>query len=389
MNRLYYLPPATSALLTEERIKRCKNLGLILDKYIPQEAIQKSEGKSSWLKTLAPDSRIDDRLAESVYRRWLNTIQAMNAQHFSALTDWRVVVGLGGNTVLETDLTLHHLYGIPYIPGTALKGLTRAYATSEKDEGHLSKKIEDDDEIIKHIFGSQERAGAIIFFDAMPINGNVAFDIDIMNAHYPDYYGQNKLPTNDQKPNPVTFLTVTDTIFMFAIAPRRKEDEQYIGQVKEWLQSALEKYGVGGKTSAGYGYFKKDVRDEPTGISSVEVSQTASTSVSTSSSVQQQKSAERIRPNIPTFRVGQDIKGNVIAPTDEIRQRVPEGATAFLSYESFPNRDLLIVISTEEAKNWKSGETRMCLFDHEEVRNGCTLLICYPRPKTKDKKKGK
>ncbi len=45
MNRLYYLPPSTARLLSEERIRRCKNLGLILDKYIPQEAIQKSEGK--------------------------------------------------------------------------------------------------------------------------------------------------------------------------------------------------------------------------------------------------------------------------------------------------------------------------------------------------------
>ena len=362
-------------------------MGLILDKYIPLEAIQKSEGKGDWLKTLDPDSRIDSRIAESVYTRWRNTIQAMNAQSFSAVTDWRMVVGLGGETVLETDLTLQHLYGIPYIPGSALKGLTRAYATSEKDEGHLSQKIEEDDETIKRIFGSQDRAGAVIFFDAMPVNGKFAFDVDIMNAHYPDYYGQNKLPTNDQNPNPVTFLTVADTVFMFALAPRSQEDEQYVEQAKEWLKKALAKYGVGGKTSAGYGYFT-DIRDEQAEASPVQEQEAVRTPLSAPTPLQQAKPVERIRPSIPTFRAGQDIKGVVLAPTDEIRQRAPEGTTAFLSYESFPTRDVLIVINTEEAKNWTPGQMRICLFVREEVQNGTTLLICLPRPpKDKDKKK--
>src|SRR5579885_2273202 len=73
MNRLYYLPPSTARLLSEERIRRCKNLGLILDKYIPQEAIQKSEGKGDWFKRLDTASHIDPRLAEHAYLRWRNT----------------------------------------------------------------------------------------------------------------------------------------------------------------------------------------------------------------------------------------------------------------------------------------------------------------------------
>ena len=308
MNRRYYLPPTTTRLLTEERVRRCKNLGLILDKYIPEEAIQKSEGKGIWLKTLDPDSRVDGKLAESVYQRWLNTIQSVNAQSFSAFTDWRIVVGLGGETVLETDLTLHHLYGIPFIPGSALKGLTRAYATSEKDEGHLSKKIEEDDETIQRIFGSQDRAGSVVFFDAMPINGKVAFDIDIMNAHYPDYYGQNKLPTNDQNPNPVTFLTVTETIFMFALSPRSKGDEADVAQAKEWLKKALSTYGVGGKTSAGYGYFT-NIRDEQVEVSAAQTTQTSASSVPPAPPVDPQiKQAEGYKKEIDALR---DVAGQI------------------------------------------------------------------------------
>src|SRR2546421_5402997 len=83
----YYLPNTTARLLTESQIKKCKNLGLILDKYAPQTAIQKSEGKSIWLKEIASGSYLDPRLTESVYKRWLNMIEALGALHFNAVTD--------------------------------------------------------------------------------------------------------------------------------------------------------------------------------------------------------------------------------------------------------------------------------------------------------------
>ena len=44
--------------------------------------------------------------------------------------DWRLVVGLGGAAVYETAMTLHHVYGIPYLPGSAVKGVTRSRAVA-------------------------------------------------------------------------------------------------------------------------------------------------------------------------------------------------------------------------------------------------------------------
>ena len=250
----YYLPRETGKLV-DASLQRCQNLGLILDKYPTQLAVQRSEGKSAWLKEIQPDSHIDEQLAKQVYTRWLNAMQAIHASHFNAHTDWRMVVGLGGETVLETDLTLHHIYGIPFIPGSALKGLTRAYVTGEVEE-HKSSDIDKDDEIVQRIFGSQQEAGSVIFFDAMPVNADFAVSLDIMNAHYPDYYGEKKPPTNDQNPNPITFLTISNATFSFALAPRRPDDPQHVKDVQDvqvWLQQALRNYGVGGKTSAGYG----------------------------------------------------------------------------------------------------------------------------------------
>jgi CRISPR type III-B/RAMP module RAMP protein Cmr6 len=271
MSNNYYLPGETEQVLLRQE-QACKNLGLLLDKYAPQTAVRESQEKSIWLRKIEPNKRIDIRLAKAAYDRWLNATAAAGASHFRAETDWRMVVGLGGETVLETDLTLHHLYGIPFIPGSALKGLVRMYAALEDKDMYIedaqgkkgpSKKIDTDHKDILRIFGSQEKAGSVIFLDAMPLDGRATISLDIMNAHYPEYYGGTKPPTNDQNPNPVTFLTVEKTTFVFALAPRRQGNSQDMKDVldaQEWLKKAIQKYGVGAKTNAGYGYFS--IRDK-------------------------------------------------------------------------------------------------------------------------------
>ncbi len=306
-NTGYYLPRETAMLLTANRLNTCKNLGLILDKYPPQTAIQDSAKKGDWLKVLASRSYIDAELMRSVYTRWLNITDAAGAQHFSAATDWRMVVGLGGETVLETDLTLHHLYGIPYIPASALKGLTRNYVATEV---YSSPDIDHDDPVVKGIFGTQDKAGTVIFFDAMPINGEAGFVLDIMNAHYPNYYGEKKAPTNDQNPNPVTFLTVTNTTFMFAVAARNPKYQSDVEKVVGWLKDALQKYGVGGKTSAGYGYFK-DVHDRQEQATQTyePKSQTASSPINTAS-------ASSVAPANPEMQQAESLKGAIEAMKD-------------------------------------------------------------------------
>jgi len=252
----YSLPKATAQQLTDERIDQCKNPGLLLDKYIPQAALQNSKEKGRWLHDLAARNPIDAPLASHVYRRWLAITTAMGAHHFQATTNWRLATGMGSETVLETGLTLHPLYGLPLIPGSTLKGLCRTYVTGEIDE-HRSKHSNEDDETIRRIFGSGAQSGTVVFFDAMPLEGRATLTLDITNSHYPHYYTGKKPPTNDQRPNPVTFLTITDTIFVFALAQHNLRQERQLEDVEaasQWLQEALREYGVGARTSAGYGY---------------------------------------------------------------------------------------------------------------------------------------
>jgi CRISPR type III-B/RAMP module RAMP protein Cmr6 len=273
---LYFLPPGT-AKAVQRHIDSCKNLALILDKYVERSVIKDTKQKGSWLQTRIQKNTFDPGLARSLYQRWLLMLQSLNTTRFDAALEWRMVVGLGGESVLETDITLHHLYGLPIIPGSALKGLTRAYVMAEKKEYFVLSEMPEatrglglegktDHPIIQHIFGTQKEAGTVLFFDAFPTKGEAKFVVDIMNPHYPNYYNSLKSrniipPANDQSPNPIPFLAVMDnTNFTFALAPRDPNNLQHhkhVELVKGWLLEALQNYGVGGKTSAGYGYFRQ------------------------------------------------------------------------------------------------------------------------------------
>jgi CRISPR type III-B/RAMP module RAMP protein Cmr6 len=307
---------------------------------------------------------------------------------FHAALDWRMVIGLGGESVLETDITLHHLYGIPFIPGSALKGLTRAYVTGEI-EGYKSDKIDNDNEEVKRVFGSQKQAGTVLFFDAMPLNGEGRFVVDIMNPHYPEYYNSLKSskttpPTNDQQPNPITFLTVTNTTFTFALALRNPNDPEHkddLDKAKGWLQEALQKYGIGGKTSAGYGYFRK-VDDNNTASASP-------ASVQTIQRLQPLAAQENWqRPNIPHFREGQEIQQCFVTqPTDTMRRYYP-AAGAFLRYRELPITIAYVVVeeALPEGQQWQLKDSKTCIFIREEQHGGSLVLVCKAKP-PKEKRK--
>ncbi len=202
---------------------------------------------------------------------------------FNGKCNWRLIIGLGASHPQETSMTLHHIYGIPYIPGSAIKGVTRHYAVlkfAEKDIKNDEKfedavkrvsqnlengkelnievefKEENKNEKIKfseliEIFGTQNQKGKVIFMDAYPIN-KVNLKIDIMNPHYPEYYSQGKPPADWQNPRPIKFLTVENTDFKFYLFSK---SEELLEKAKILLKGALKEEGIGAKTSLGYGIF--------------------------------------------------------------------------------------------------------------------------------------
>jgi len=163
-----------------------------------------------------------------------------NIQSFSFKIDYRLVIG-AEQSIYKTSIRLHHIYGIPFIPSTAIKGVVKSY-------------IEQEEQLDKYIglFGTEDSEGKIIFFDAFPTTPPT-IKVDIMNPHYGHYYNKGKAPTDTNNPIPINFLTVENTSFQFFIASQEKIDESFITLFEE----ALQDHGIGGKTAVGYGYFKE------------------------------------------------------------------------------------------------------------------------------------
>ncbi len=228
--------------------------------------------------------------------------------------DWRMIVGLGNESVYDTSITLHHVYGIPYIPASAVKGVVRSWIITERfgrDEKNAIK-----DKGFCDVFGcpqkieginsyyNEDRQGKVWFFDAFPLS-EPKIEVDIMNPHYGDYYADKKPnghsvpPADYLTPKPITFLTVGEKDkegnplqFQFLIGIKEKDVDEAIGAssrmlkdsnglqiivrktgtnelvdastdprllniTEAWLKKALEEHGIGAKTAVGYGYMRK------------------------------------------------------------------------------------------------------------------------------------
>lgn len=213
------------------------------------------------------------KLLASLQTRQTAHLQALYGDSKKQLTfqpDWRMIVGLGGASVYETSITLHHVYGIPYIPASAVKGVTRScwiqeeFGYGEKDE---EKALKNDD--FRAVFGGPKtkdengkelpaKAGEVVFFDAFPLALSAkSIEVDIMNPHYSDYYGKDDVwPTDTQNPVPVHFLTVANTTFSFVFGcrPGTEKAAELLDTTGEWLKKALTERGIGAKSSVGYGY---------------------------------------------------------------------------------------------------------------------------------------
>lgn len=136
----YLVPRDTAAFLTSGvNMSRCENMNLILARYIPQEVIRNDtvgkydKARDIWLKDTTRRFNTQQRrdwqaLAEANFVRWQAQTDARNILSFEGQLEDHMMVGLGGESVLENSLTLGMVNGLPFIPGSALKGIARAYA---------------------------------------------------------------------------------------------------------------------------------------------------------------------------------------------------------------------------------------------------------------------
>ena len=252
----------------------------------------------------------------SEVKKRINTLQSPSISGalvipWRAKTTWRMIIGLGSPHVHETAMTWHHTWSIPYIPGSALKGVTRSWFLltrweefaknnpekadwestipcleawfmdnpypKEKDVDHKEEdcpvfpwakdKLENDSQLFKLLFGTQKQKGAVIFMDAFPVN-KYTLKLDVMNVHYPKYYrGESSHAADWESPNPVFYLTVVNTQFQGVIIVNKRffnklektetyTAERLADEAIKLVKDALENQGIGARTSVGYGFME-------------------------------------------------------------------------------------------------------------------------------------
>lgn len=239
------------------------NAGLWYDKFFDQwnEAYSavREGGKASWVKSGADKPVGTKHAVEEMARRIGTLAENHGGQLAYFRTDGPFVTGLGRSHPVENGFAWHHTLGTPYLPGSSLKGMLRAWAHE--------KEIKPTD--IARIFGAggsrSGTVGSVVFFDAIPTKP-VSLAADVMTPHYSPWYQDemDQIPPADwHDPTPIPFLVVaTGQSFVFALAPRRpqnSDDQKDCETVFQWLAQALDSLGAGAKTSVGYGRFVLDL----------------------------------------------------------------------------------------------------------------------------------
>lgn len=228
----------------------------------------------------------------------------------------RLMVNMAGGVMENAGLCLDR-YGMPYLPGSAVKGCARRMAIQSlmerreagENEEALSRRLAD----IAITFGWAEQdwsddqrdgrltsdfayavgarqwrevskaarnclparshvAGTVSFMPAWPVDVSGAglslrpptlgkLELDVLTCHHPEYYGGNRrVALDDEDPIPVVFPAVAaGHVFTFILLPMRDADQARLRQARQWLAEGLSCFGLGAKTAAGYGWF--DVSD--------------------------------------------------------------------------------------------------------------------------------
>lgn len=229
------------------------NAGLWLDRFSYNLAAD--DDKTKTIELAATKINISAEYRRH-FKRWETCVKENPTMHWDHATVYgRMIVGLGAESILETSITLNRTYGVPMIPGSALKGLVRSaahrlFGGDEWKEGGNSHKI---------MFGDTTTAGYVTFHDALLVVDEnekkietIPLDLDVMTVHHQEYYGSGTAPPADwDNPNPVAFVTARGTYLISLQGP-----SDWAQRAMEILADALQEEGIGAKTAAGYGRMK-------------------------------------------------------------------------------------------------------------------------------------
>lgn len=160
---------------------------------------------------------------------------------------------------LEIGLAWHPYLNLPYIPASSLKGALRSYM---ERSGRRSCGLG-----VEELLGTKESVSRLVFFDALPVGCRRALiEADVLTPHYPEVQGV--IDEARVKPNPIVFPVVAGGVrFRFVIGVRDVDPSTLaclINELSGLLGEAFE-YGLGAKTSIGYGSVKVILKSQAGG----------------------------------------------------------------------------------------------------------------------------
>ena len=235
------------------------NAGLVFDKF--PDAWDQNQGKwefdkshvndansTSWLKRFAGKTAGNPEGLREACARQETLIRAMGGEVVYLTNVTRFVTGMGREHPLENGFTWHHSLGVPYLPGTGVKGVLRAWL---REEGKQEEAW----------FGSQGDASRVTLLDMLP-TAPPQLAVEIMTPHYSPYYQNGEAPGDWHSPNPISYLAVdAGATWQLGILPapgQRPVTKEDVVRLKAELLEALDWLGAGAKTATGYGQFRED-----------------------------------------------------------------------------------------------------------------------------------
>lgn len=201
-----------------------------------------------------------------------------------AKSDSPFVTGMGIAHPLENGFAFLTPYGLPYLPGSSVKGVLRQAARDLGAKGDFEDPDRDWSEAdIDALFGRPgdrdggealgEQRGALTFWDVLPVLAkNASLQWEIMTPHQGEYYHDasgKAAPHDNGSPNPIVFLTVpAGTSFRFNVqcnrtllaqtAPDLLENDRWQAVLSALFEQAFAWLGFGAKTAVGYGAMALD-----------------------------------------------------------------------------------------------------------------------------------
>ena len=229
--------------------------GLLLQRGLTEHDENNQTAKTTHIERVCQSTA--GEFYKRTYKRWKQATANRNRfRRVFLKLETRLFIGLTGGGMLETGCAISHSHGMPYIPGSSVKGVVYAYARDRLGNGGA--------DICTELFGSRPTkqrpeglSGLISFHDAWWVPDSASHPLvqEVVTSHHPDYYGKDgiKPATDFDSPVPNAQVAVQGGFLFVFEGPLA-----WLELAEEMLIDALSVRGAGAKTRAGYGVFKKD-----------------------------------------------------------------------------------------------------------------------------------